>query len=88
MIFDLIASQYGYTFKEIGQMTFKQVFIAFTQIMKRKKEEIKLQAKMIGAEIKDDIIYEGAKGLTKDQEDMIQRAVKEKMNQKGLKCLK
>ena len=82
MIFDLIASQYGYTFKQFGQMTFIQVFTAFGAIAKRREQELKFQARCMGAEIKDDTTPEK---ITETDRDKFERLARERLDSRRRK---
>ena len=80
MIFDLIASQYGLTFRQIGKMTFREVFIAFDAIMERRKQEMIFQAKCMGAEIKEDENIVSSEELSDSQINAMEKAREELMD--------
>jgi hypothetical protein len=64
-------------------MTFKEVWICYNAIIKRRTEELKFQARVMGAEIKEDAPE--AEPLTEQQNALIDRCVEEQIKMKGLK---
>jgi hypothetical protein len=50
---DMVCSQYGWTVPEIFEHTREQVMDLVSEITKRKNEDIKFQAAIHGAEMKD-----------------------------------
>jgi hypothetical protein len=52
-VMDIVCSQYGWTISEIFEHTREQIMDLVDEITKRKNSEIKFQASIHGAEIKD-----------------------------------
>lgn len=82
-IFDVFASEYGYTWDTFISMTFKQVNALMVAFNKRKHNEMALQAAMHG--VKMEPIREKIPMTKKDKKtlnDLIQKKLAEKRNGK------
>jgi hypothetical protein len=63
-------------------MTFKEVFSCYNAIVKRRIEELKFHARLMGAEIKDE--EPKPEQLTDGQYALIEKSVDEQIKTKGL----
>lgn len=75
------------TYKQIAQMTVLQVYAAFYTIRERQLEEMKFQAKCLGAEIKDDKTENFIDGdeLSEDQEKALEKLSYQALKSKGMR---
>lgn len=67
----MLASEYGITIKQFGEMTAREVFICMERISKRKKGDLLFQAKLHGAEIKQSAFADEKMKITKEQDEML-----------------
>lgn len=66
----MLSSEYGYTFEQFGNLTTRQIHIALKNISSRKENDIRLQAKLHGAEYKE---REKVASFTKNQDEELVR---------------
>lgn len=77
MIYDVLASEYGLTLQEYGKMTAREVFICMHNIAQRKKDDMMIQAKLHGMEIKNNPTDKIK--ISKEQDDLLTKHL-EKIN--------
>jgi hypothetical protein len=64
-----MASEYGLTIKQYGDMTAREVFICMSNISKRKNDDMIIQAKLHGMEIKNG--HKEKMLISKEQDDFL-----------------
>jgi hypothetical protein len=68
-VFDIIASEYGYTLEQFGQMTVREVFVCMSNISKRKNNDLVIQAKLHGMKLEDNTKKKMV--ISKDDDEML-----------------
>lgn len=65
-------------------MTFREIFIAYEVVCKRKKKEMIFQANCAGAEIEDENDEKEVK-INKNEEELVKKASDQQMKARGFK---